>query len=181
MLTDRIFAVFSFRQGVYAEVEKDTSFTTTAWILVVVASFLNQLGLFASSNLIGWLIGTVGGTIFAVLGFTVGVLVVNWVGRILFHADVSFDELVRTLGLAYTWQALGVVGIVAAFSDALCGELYLVMVTSVAMLIVAWIVAAREALDLGWLQTAITVALGWLAQFTITIVAAGLVLGLLKG
>ena len=53
MLVNRIIGAFTFRKGVYAEVEKDTSFTTTAWILVVVASFLNQLGLFASSDLIG--------------------------------------------------------------------------------------------------------------------------------
>jgi hypothetical protein len=80
LLTNRIIGVFTFREGVYAEVEKDTSFTTTAWILVAVVAFLNQLGSFASSDLVSWLIGAIGGTILAILGFVVGALVINWGG-----------------------------------------------------------------------------------------------------
>ncbi|MGD8794802.1 MAG: hypothetical protein PVF47_19795 [Anaerolineae bacterium] len=179
MLTDRIFAVFAFRKGVYAEAEKDTSFTTTAWILVAVAAFLNQLGSFASPDLIGWLIGAIGGTVFAILGFVVGALVIAWAGRILFKAEVSFGELVRVLGLAYVWQAVGVLGIVTAFSDALSSELYMVKIFAITMMVVAWVVAAKEALDLGWLQTGVTIILGWLAQFVITTIITGLVLGLL--
>jgi hypothetical protein len=77
---------------VCAEVEKDTSFTTTAWILAAVVVFLNRLGSLVSPDLSSWLIGAVGGTILAVLGFAVGVLVVNWVGRSVFDAEVSFDQ-----------------------------------------------------------------------------------------
>ena len=101
MLTNRIIGAFTFRKGVYAEVEKDTSFTTTAWILVAVVAFLNRLGSFASST--DWLFAAIVGVIFAVLGFAVGVLVVNLVGRALFRAEASLGELVRTLGLAYVW------------------------------------------------------------------------------
>lgn len=180
MLTNRIIGAFTLRGSVYAEVEKDTSFTTTAWILVVVAAFLNQLGSFASRNLLSWLIGAIGGTIFAILGFVVGALVINWVGRIVFKADVSFDELVRTLGLAYVWQVVGVLGILTAFSNVLSSELYMVKVVAVTMMIIAWLVAAREALDLGWLQTGVAIMLGWLAQFVITTVIAGLALGLFE-
>jgi hypothetical protein len=177
---NRIIGAFRFREGVYAEVEKDTSFTTTAWILVVVAAFLNQLGLFASRDLLNWLIGTIVGTIFAILGFVAGTLVIHGVGRIVFKADVSFDELVRTLGLAYVWQVVGVLGILTAFSNVLSGELGLVMIFAMVMMVIAWLVAAKEALDLGWLQTGGAVMLGWLAQLVITIVMAGLVLGLLS-
>ena len=46
-----------FRKGVYAEVEKDTAFTTTAWIIVAVVAFLNQVGTYASGELANWLIG----------------------------------------------------------------------------------------------------------------------------
>ena len=102
----------------YAEVEKDTSFTTAAWILVIVIAFLHQLGLYASlSDLLGWLIGTIVGTIVAMLGFVVAALVINGMGRIILKADVSFSELVRTLGLAYVWQVVGILGIPLAFSD----------------------------------------------------------------
>jgi uncharacterized membrane protein YdjX (TVP38/TMEM64 family) len=92
MLVNRIIGAFTFRKGVYAEVEKDTAFTTTAWILVVVVAFLNQIGSAATSNLLNWLLGTIVGTIFAIIGFAVGALVINWVGRTVFQADVSFGR-----------------------------------------------------------------------------------------
>jgi hypothetical protein len=178
MLTNRIIGAFSFRRKVYAEVEKDATFTTTAWLLVIVVAFLNQLGSRASGNLVDWLIGAVVGTIFAVVGFAVAALVINWVGRALFNADVTFEEMVRTLGLAYVWNVIGVIGALAAFSEALSCLLAPVMIITVILLVVSWFVAAKEALDLDWVQTIVTVILGWIALVAITIVA-GIVLGLL--
>jgi hypothetical protein len=178
MLVNRIIGAFTFRKGVYAEVEQDTTFTTTAWILVAVVAFLNQLGTAASSDLAGWLISAVVLTIFAILGFAVGALVINWVGRAVFHADVTFNELVRTLGLAYVWNAIGVFGILAAISETLSCVLAPVMIIAVIAMIIAWFIAAKEALDLEWLQTIVTVFLGWLALVVISIVIGGLVLSL---
>jgi len=147
---------------------------------VVVSAFLNQLGSYASSSdLLGWLIGAIVGTILAIIGFVVGALVINWAGRIAFKAEVSFNELVRTLGLAHVWQVVGVLGILIAFLDVFSGELYMIKVLAVVMLIISWLVAAKEALDLGWLQTGVTVLLGWIAQFLITTVITALALGLL--
>ena len=119
MLTQRIIGAFTFRKGVYAEVEKDTTFTTTAWIIVVVVAFLNTLGTSATTDIISWLIGAVAGTFFAVVGFAVAAFVINLVGQTLFNAEVTFDELVRTLGLAYVWNVIGVFGILSVISEAL--------------------------------------------------------------
>lgn len=179
MLVNRIVGAFTFRKGVYAEVEQDTTFTTTAWILVAVVAFLNQLGSTASADLVNWLLGAIVGTIFAILGFAVGALVINWVGRVVFHADVNFNELVRTLGLAYVWNVIGVIGVLAAISGALSCLLAPVMIIAVLLMIVAWFIAAKEALDLEWVQTIAAVILGWLALVVITLVIGGLVLGVL--
>ncbi|MDH4208037.1 MAG: hypothetical protein OEV76_04110 [Anaerolineae bacterium] len=178
MLMDRIIGAFTFRKGVYAEVEKDTAFSTTAWILVAVVAFINQLGAAASANLVGWLMGAVVGTVFAVVGFALGAFVVSLVGRAAFNADVSFDEMVRTLGLAYVWQIVGVIGILAVLSPALgCVTAPAVLIAAILGLI-AWFVAAKEALDLGWLQTIVTVIIGVLVVAAI-MVASGIVLGIL--
>ena len=107
MLTDRIVGAFTFRKGVYAEVENDATFTQTAWIIVAVVAFLNQVGSAASTDVLSWLIGAVVGSLFAIAGFAVGAYVINLVGRSMFNADVTFDELVRTLGLAYVWNIIG--------------------------------------------------------------------------
>jgi hypothetical protein len=174
----RIIGAFTFRKGVYAEVEQDASFTTTAWILVAVVAFLNQLGSFASRDIGGWLIGAIVGTVFAIIGFAVGAWVISWVGRTVFDADVTFDELVRTLGLAYVWQVIGVIGILGAISETLGCLVAPVVIIAVLLMIAAWFIAAKEALDLEWGQTIVTVILGWLALVAITLVIGGLVMGL---
>jgi hypothetical protein len=87
----------------------------------------------------------------------------NWLGRTLFQADVTFEEMVRTLGLAYVWKIVGVVGILAGLADALSCLLAPALVIGWVMLVISWFVAAKEALDLDLVQTIVTVALGWLA------------------
>jgi len=178
MLTDRIIGAFTFRKGVYADVEGDTTFTQTAWIIVVVVAFLNQLGSNANANIPSWLGGAVVGTIFAVLGFAVAALVINWAGRAIFNAEVTFDELVRTLGLAYVWQVVGVFGVLSAFSGALQCILAPLMIVAAILLVVAWFVAAKEALDLEWLQTIITIILGWIALIVVVVIG-GAIIGML--
>jgi hypothetical protein len=179
MLVDRIIGAFTFRKGVYAEVENDTTFTTTAWILVVAVAFLNQLGSTASSGLIDWLLGAIVGTVLSILGFVAAIAVINWVARTVFDADVTFDELVRTLGLAHVWNVVGILGVLAAISGALDCLLAPVRVIAVLLLIAAWLIAAKEALDLEWGPTIVSVFLGWLALVVVSIFVTGLVLGLL--
>jgi len=178
MLTERIIAAFSFRSGVYKEVERDTSFTQTAWLLVIVIAFLENLGSNASSNVGAWLIGAVAGTIVAVIAFAVGAFVINWVGRTVFNADVTFNELVRTLGLAYVWHIVGVIGVLTAFSDTLKCLLAPAFFVASIMGFIAWFVAVKEALDLEWVQTIVTLILGWLAVFVVTLIF-GMVLGMM--
>ncbi len=177
MLMGRIIGAFTFRKEVYAEVEKDTSFTTTAWVLVVVVAFLNQLGTHASGNLVRWLLGAVVFTIITVIAFATAAWVMNRVGRAVFHAEVTLDELVRTLGLAYVWQAVGVLGVVTVFSDALSCLLLPVLVIAWIPMTIAWFLAAKEALGLEWVQTIVTVVIGWIAYF-VAAFAIGVLLSL---
>jgi hypothetical protein len=178
MLVERIIGAFSFRRQVYAEVERDTTFTMTAWLLVAVVAFLHQLGTHASTKVLNWLGSTVVGTIWAVIAFAVAAYIMNWVGRALFKADVTFEELVRTLGLAYVWNVVGVIGVLASLSDTLSCLLAPALVVGWVMLVVSWFVAAREALDLDVVQTIVTVALGWLV-FGLIMALGSLVLNLI--
>jgi len=178
---DRIIGAFTFRKGVYEEVEHDETFTTTAYIIVAVAAFLSNLGSFSGSgfdDIVGWAGRTIIGTIFAVIAFAIAVAVVNWVGRAVFNAEVTFGELVRTLGLAYVWQAVGVLGVLGIAGAALSCVTGLAQVAAVLAGLFAWFIAAKEALDLEWLQVIITVAIAWFVIIAFTFVAAA-VIGLL--
>lgn len=119
MLIDRIVGAFTFRKGVYEEVEHDTTFTAMAWVLVVGAAFLNAFGKGTSDDVFSRLIGAGIGTFFTVIAFAVATFVIAWIGKSMFSAEVTFDEMVRTLGLAYVWNAVGVLGIVSIVSPRL--------------------------------------------------------------
>jgi hypothetical protein len=173
---DRIIKALTFKTAVYAEVESDVTFTNTAWIIVAVVSFLNQLGARATANFGNWLLGAVVGTAFAVLGFAVATYVINLVGRLVFKADVNFGELVRTLGLAYVWQIVGLIGVLGAFSLTLACIISPLIFIGWILTAIAWFIAVKEALDLDWVPTIVTVVLGWIALIVINVLA-GLVLG----
>lgn len=174
MLTQRIIGVFTFRKGVYAEVEQDATFTQTAWILVAVVALLNRLGAYASGDFLSWIVGALIGTIATVVGFAVAAYLISWVGQSFFSADVTPEEMIRTLGLAYVWNIIGVISVLAAFSSALTCLLTPVTLLSGLLGLAAWLIAAKEALDLEWLQTIATVVLGWIALFIIQLIAGGI-------
>lgn len=171
MLTERIVKAFTFKTDVYGEVENDANFTTTAWIIVAVAAFLGQLGSRGTEGFGRLIVAAVIGTAFAVAAFAAGAAIINFVGKSVFNAEVSFQELVRTLGLAYVWNAIGFLGIFGNFAPALrCIVGPIGLVAAIAGLI-AWFVAAKEALDLEWVQTIVTVFLGWVVAMIILFLA----------
>jgi hypothetical protein len=179
MLVDRVIAALTFRREVYAEVEHDESFTSTAWLIVVVVSFLSQLGAFQiGNNVVNWLISVMVGTIFSVVAFGIAAVVVTFLGRTLFNADVTNEEMIRTLGLAYVWRAVGLLGVVSSFSAALSCALAPVAIIAGILGLISWFVAAREALDIEMIQTIITVVAGWVI-FLIVGALTGVVLGVL--
>lgn len=176
---DRIIGAFTFRSGVYAQVEHDTAFTTTAWILVAAAGFLRQLGANAGQGLDHpgrWLLGALAGTIFALVGFALFVAIVNFIGGTVFNAEVTFGELSRTLGLASVWNAVGVLGVVGAFSTALACVVAPAQFAAWVLGLVAWFTAAREALDLEMAQVIVAVVIGGVVAIVVAILS-GIVLG----
>ncbi len=179
MLTNRIIGALTFRRGIYAEVEADKAFTATAWMLVVIFALLNQLGSHASQSIFDWLVSTGIGFLTAIAGFAIAAAVISWVGRSRYGSAVTYDKLVRTMGLASIWTVVGVLGIIAAFSKALSYLLGPVIVISWVALVVAWFVAVHEALDLSWGKTIITVIIGFI-PWAFIMVLTGVVLSLLQ-
>jgi hypothetical protein len=113
--------------------------------------------------------------VFAVVGFALAAFVINFVGRTVFKAEVTFEELVRTVGLAYVWQAVGVLGILGAISAALSCLVAPALFLGAILFLISALIAAKEALDLEWVQTIVTVVLGWIA-YIIVVAVAGLIL-----
>jgi hypothetical protein len=178
MLQDRLFGAISFKQGIYYEVEHDKTFTTTAWILVIITAFLSQLGNFAQSQIVNWIAGAIGATVAEILGFAVGAFLIFWIGKNFFNAEVTFNEIVRTLGLAHIWRVIGFVGVITAIVPGLECILAPVIILATLLGLAAWFFAAKEALDLDIVQTLITVILGFLG-FAIVVQLLSAVLAVL--
>lgn len=179
MLTDRIIGAFTFRGSAYAEVERDTSFTQTAWILVAVSAFLSQLGTQAGNlstgNFIGWILGTLIFTVVSVAGFALACFIISWLGKTMFQADISFDEAVRTLGLAYVWNAVGVLGVLGGILPVLACLLAPISIIAALAGFAAWLFAIKEALDLDWMPTIVVVVAAFLVNLMLTFLV-GLIL-----
>jgi len=179
-MLERIKGAFTFRPKVYAEVEQDVSFTTAAWVIVAVTALLNQLGAGAvAASTVGgkWLFGALGRAIFALGGFALGTYVIRFVGQKLFNAEVTYDELVRTLGLAYVWNAIGFLGILALLGRTLTCITGPIQLLAALAGLVAYFMAAKEALDLEWGNTIITVLIGWVAMLIVTMISGAIMTG----
>ena len=177
-MVEKIKAALTFQKDVYKEVETDESFTNSAWIIVAVAALLSSMGTNAEmmrSSFGSWLFGSIFRAAISTGGFALSCYIINWLSKALFHADTSFHELVRTLGLASVWNAVGFLGIVSVISPALrCATGIFEFAGGIAGL-VAWVIAAKEALDLDWGETILTIVIGWVAQ-TVVLWLAGLIL-----
>ncbi len=178
-MIDRIIGAFTFKTGVYKEVEDDATFTSTAWMIVVVVALLSSLGTNAATvHTVGgrWIASALVGTMVSVGSFALGAFVMSWAGKTFFNAEVTFEEMVRTIGLAYVWNAVSFLGIIALAAPGLtCVTGPLTFLAAIAGL-AAWFFAAKEALDLEWPQTIGTVIIGWVVMM----VASAVVLAVLS-
>jgi len=181
-MIDKIIGAFTFKTGVYKEVEEDASFTPSAWLIVAAAALLSNLGSSAGSvHTIGarWVISALSGTVVTVASFALGAFVMNWAGRTFFNADVTYDELIRTIGLASVWNAVGFLGIIALAAPGLtCITGPITFLAAIAGL-AAWFFAAKEALDLDWPQTIGAVIIGWVTMMIVAALVSGVILSLL--
>jgi len=166
-LMNRILGAFTFRNGIYAEVEHDENFTRTAWLIVVVVAFLNEMGSNVSGDVGGWLLSALGGTLVAVVGFAAVAYLLYWIGDRFFYAEVTFQELVRVAGLAYVWRIVGLFGVFGVLSANITSTL--VFIGEILWLI-ALLVAIKEALDKEWFITIVIAFLSWLGWIVVRIV-----------
>ncbi len=176
-MMQRIIGAFTFRKEVYQEVENDTTFTSSAWMIVAVVAFLSQFGANAAlSQSIGgsWIVRAILMTGATIFGFALGAFVISWAGKTFFNADTNFEEMVRVLGLAYVWNIIGFLGILAIAGPAVaCITGPITLIAGIAGL-VAWFIAAKEALDLEWPQTIGTVVIGWVVMLIVSAIFGGI-------
>ena len=165
---DRMFRAAKLDAQLYEEVEADRDATVQAMTVVVLAAVAAGIGSLGS----GSALGIVTGTIVALVGWLVWALLTYFIGtRLLPEPQTSADygELLRTIGFASAPGVIRVLGIVPG----LAAPLFLI---AGIWMLVAMVIAVRQALDYTSTLRAVGVCLiGWLVQVVILILAAPLI------
>jgi hypothetical protein len=151
-------AAASLDVSVYEEVEADGTATGQAALVVVLSAIAAAIGS-VNQNAIGGLIG-------ALVGWAVWAGVTYFIGATLFKGTASWGELLRTLGFAQAPGLLYVVGIIPVL-----GALAKLVIGI--WVLIAGIIAIRQALDISTGKAVATALLGWVLLMILMAVFAG--------
>ncbi len=174
MLFDRIFGAITFKKGIYKEVANDSTFTSYAWLIVLVVGMLNQIGTHAASisrGLIRWFIGGIILGVVAIGAFALSVFVISWLARSMFKSTATFDQVMRALGLAYIWRVVGFIGIVGAVTPLLLCVVAPIRAIVGIVGLVADLMAIKDSTGMDWTGTIVTVIVA--TVLTLGIIAIG--------
>lgn len=160
--------------SLYNEVEADTSLNQEALTLVIIVSILSGIGSFLSllitgTGFVAAIIGLVVGVVMGIAGYYIWAYVTWWVGTNVFKGTADVGELLRTLGYASAPRALAVLGFIPCVG-------WIVAFAAGIWALVAGVIAVREGLDFDTGNAVITVVIGWVIVFVITLVVS-IVLG----
>ncbi len=154
-ITDRMLGAATLKVATYEEVEHDTTATSQAAIVV---------GIVAVASAIGGAGGGASGVIAAVIGALLGWLV--WAGVTYLIGDkmlggtATWGELLRTLGFAQSPGVLYVLGIIPILG---WGVRFVVWI----WLLIAGVIAIRQALDFSTGRAILTAVIGFVAYVVV--------------
>ncbi|MDH3734370.1 MAG: YIP1 family protein [Gemmatimonadota bacterium] len=144
----------------YEEVEHDETATTQAAAVVAIVAVCSAIGGAGDGG--G---GIIAGPIAALIGWLIWSGVTYFIGTRLFKGEATWGELLRTIGFA---QAPGVLMVFAGFG--LIGGL--AAAASGIWVLIAGIIAIRQALDVSTGEALITAFLGWASYVLVAILIA---------
>jgi hypothetical protein len=168
-IQDRMIRAAKLDAELYEEVEADPEAMGQATLVVVLAAVAAGVGNFTAFGVTGIVVGTIGALvawyIWALLTYVIGTKLLPEPGT---QADLG--ELLRTIGFASAPGLIRVLGVVPGIG-------YLVFLVAGLWMLVAMVVAVRQALDYKSTGRAIGVCvIGWLVQIVVLVVV-GTMLG----
>jgi hypothetical protein len=159
MLLERMMRAARLDVSLYEEVEHDLNATSQAATVVGIVALCSGLGngiALAMGGQTGTaIIGFIGGIVMAFVGWIAWAYITYFVGTSLFKGQATPGELLRTIGFAQTPGVLSILGFVPILG-AFVGLVVFVW------MIIAGVVALRQALDISTGQAIITAIIGFI-------------------
>jgi hypothetical protein len=165
-MLERMIGAAKLDVKVFNEIEADQNATSQAALVVIISAISAGIG-GLSAGVLGLVLGIVG----ALLGWVIFAALVYWIGTNYFkregtHAD--WGQLARTLGFAQSPGIFRFLGIIPVIGG-------LISLALAIWIIVASVVAIREALDYKETSTAVIVAiLAFIPYFVVAVVVTAL-------
>ena len=161
-IIDRMRGAAMLDIATYEEVEADTTATGQAAIVVVISAIASAIGAagFGGPSIIGTLIG-------ALLSWVLWAGLTYLIGDKLFGGTATWGELLRTLGFAQAPRVLLVLGIIPVFGR-------LVWLVVAIWVLIAGIIAIRQALDFSTQKALLTALIGWVVVVVVSALLGGL-------
>jgi hypothetical protein len=150
-MVDRMKGAAMLDVATYEEVEADDTATLQAAGVVALAAISQGLGAYALGGP-----GIVSVTITALIAWVIWAGATYLIGDKLFGGTATWGQLLRTLGFAQSPAVLGVLAILP-----FVGGLIRVVITI--WVLIAGIIAIRQALDFSTGRAVLTAIIGWLA------------------
>ena len=180
MLVNRMIRAAMLDTSLYEEVEHDQSATSQAMQVVLIVALASGIGgalwKLLTLSPIDAVTGLVGGILVAVLGWLAWALVTYIIGAKIFGGTATYGEMLRTLGFAQSPNVLLIFTGILGGIPLLGGLLRLALLIWV---LLAGLIAIRQALDVGTGKAVLTAIIGWIVMAIIVgIVASVFGLGL---
>ena len=163
-LIERMLGAATLNVDTYEEVEHDETATSQAAVVVGIVAVASAIGGVGSGG--G---GLIAGLIAAFVGWLIWSGLTYFIGTTLFDGKATWGELLRTLGFAQSPGVLYVVGIIPILGGLAKLGIWI-------WLLVAGIIAIRQALDVDTAKAILTALIGWGVY-----VAFGLLVAMLFG
>lgn len=163
-LVQRMIGAAMLNVATYEEVEADRSATTQAAVVVAIVAVATAIGAIGEGTM-----GILGGLLSAFFGWLVWSAITYFVGTKLFGGTADMGEMLRTIGFAQAPGVLNVLGIIPILGG-------LVRFAVFIWILVAVVIAIRQALDFDTGKAVGTALVGAVAYFIIMMVV-GLIFG----
>jgi hypothetical protein len=165
-LVERAMAAARLDATAFEEVEADETATSQAATIVMIAAVASGIG-----NINGGVVQAVVSVVMALVGWILWSVITYFIGVTLFKGTATVGELLRTLGFAQAPGVLYILGIIPILGG-------LVGFVVAVWILIAGIIAIRQALDISTGQAIITAVIGWLV-ILIPMMLLGGIVGLL--
>ena len=160
-IVDRMKGAAMLDVATYEEVEHDEQATGQAAVVVVIVAICAAIGAV-------WRGGPsiIAGPISAILGWLLWSAVTYVIGAKLLGGVATWGELLRTIGFAQSPGVLMIFGIIPILGG-------LVRIVVMIWLLIAGIVAIRQALDFSTGKAVVTAVIGWVTLVLLTFLTGG--------